>query len=192
MIFRAGIRSRAQGGSCDFFNEDCIVQWLTRSPDTREIPSSSLGIVIFLFPQTTTQHKTTLKTLSLSRRHLLHLIIHLVRRGTHNEVADCVAGNGNVCIGAKDVNATRHLAAKALRLVRQNDTTAGGVLNGVLRLSHLARNTTDRTTDMVSVQQANVFNLECFYRSSQTATPNQYTDHLNATAQRRHQCQNRA
>ena len=26
---------------------DCIVQWLTRSPDTREIPSSSLGIVIF-------------------------------------------------------------------------------------------------------------------------------------------------
>ena len=29
--------------------KDCIVQWLTRSPDTREIPSSSLGIVIFLF-----------------------------------------------------------------------------------------------------------------------------------------------
>ena len=28
---------------------DCIVQWLTRSPDTREIPSSSLGIVIFSF-----------------------------------------------------------------------------------------------------------------------------------------------
>ena len=27
--------------------QDCIVQWLTRSPDTREIPSSSLGIVIF-------------------------------------------------------------------------------------------------------------------------------------------------
>ena len=49
MIFRAGIRSRAQDGSCDFFKEDCIVQWLTRSPDTREIPSSSLGIVIFLF-----------------------------------------------------------------------------------------------------------------------------------------------
>ena len=24
------------------------MQWLTRSPDTREIPSSSLGIVIFL------------------------------------------------------------------------------------------------------------------------------------------------
>lgn len=90
------------------------------------------------------------------------------------------------------MNATRHLAAKTLRLVRQNDTTTGGVLNGVLRLAHLARNTTDRTTDMVSVQQANVFNLECFYRSSQTATPNQYTDHLNATAQRRHQCQNRA
>ena len=49
------------------------------------------------------------------------------------------------------MNATRHLAAKTLRLVRQNDTTAGGVLNGVLRLSHLARNTTDRTTDVVSV-----------------------------------------
>lgn len=180
-------------GSSRNKHEDCIVQWLTRSPDTREIPSSSLGIVIFLFShKQPIQHKTTLKTLSLSRRHLLHLIIHLVRRGTHNEVADCVAGNGNVCIGAKDVNATRHLAAKTLRLVRQNDTTAGGVLNGVLRLSHLARNTTDRTTDMVSVQQANVFNLECFYRSSQTATPNQYTDHLNATAQRRHQCQNRA
>ena len=66
------------------------------------------------------------------------------------------------------MNATRHIVAKTLRLVRQNDTTAGGVLNGVLRLSHLARNTTDRTTDVVSVQQANVFNLECFYRSSQT------------------------
>ena len=28
---------------------DRIVQWLTRSPDTRKIPSSSLGMVIFLF-----------------------------------------------------------------------------------------------------------------------------------------------
>ena len=90
------------------------------------------------------------------------------------------------------MNATRHCVAKTLRLVRQNDTTAGGVLNGVLRLAHLARNTTDRTTDVVSVQQANVLNLECFYHSSQTSTANQYTDHLNATAQPRHQCQNRA
>ena len=90
------------------------------------------------------------------------------------------------------MNATRHRVVKTLRLIRQNDTTAGGILDGVLRLAHLARNTTDRTTDVVSVQQTNVFNLECFYRSSQTDTPNQYTDHLNATAQRRHQCQNRA
>ena len=29
--------------------QDRIVQWLTRSPDTRKIPSSSLGMVIFLF-----------------------------------------------------------------------------------------------------------------------------------------------
>ena len=36
-------------GSSKDTHEDCIVQWLTRSPDTREIPSSSLGIVIFLF-----------------------------------------------------------------------------------------------------------------------------------------------
>ena len=36
-------------GICWDEKQDCIVQWLTRSPDTREIPSSSLGIVIFLF-----------------------------------------------------------------------------------------------------------------------------------------------
>ena len=90
------------------------------------------------------------------------------------------------------MNATRHTVAKTLRLVRQNDTTAGGILDSVLRLAHLARNTTDRTTDVVSVQQANVLNLECLYASPQTNTPNQYTDHLNATAQQRHQCQNRA
>ena len=49
------------------------------------------------------------------------------------------------------MNATNHYVAKTLRLVRQNDTTAGGILNGILRLAHLARNTTDRTTDVVSV-----------------------------------------
>ena len=40
-------------------HEDCIVQWLTRSPDTREIPSSSLGIVIFLFSQQTNYNLNT-------------------------------------------------------------------------------------------------------------------------------------
>ena len=40
-------------------HEDCIVQWLTRSPDTREIPSSSLGIVIFLFSQQTSHNLNT-------------------------------------------------------------------------------------------------------------------------------------
>lgn len=58
------------------------------------------------------------------------------------------------------------------RLVRQHDTTARGVLDRVLRLSHLSRNTTDRTTDVVAVQQTHVFYLKrlCSSRHALAAT----------------------
>lgn len=104
---------------------DCIVQWLTRSPDTREIPSSSLGIVIFSFHsydvhslntrtevlEQTIDYKIThkrLEALFLSCCDLLHLIIHLVWRWTHNQVTNGISSNCNICIGTKDVNSNHH------------------------------------------------------------------------------------
>ena len=67
---------------------------------------------------------------------------------------------------------TRQRHRSRTRLVRQHDTTARGVLDRVLRLSHLSRNTTDRTTDVVTVQQTHVLDLKrlCSSRRSLAAT----------------------
>lgn len=67
---------------------------------------------------------------------------------------------------------TRQCQHPHKRLVRQHDTTARGVLDRVLRLSHLSRNTTDRTTDVVTVQQTHVLDLKrlCSSRHALAAT----------------------
>ena len=67
---------------------------------------------------------------------------------------------------------TRQRHRSRTRLVRQHDTTARGVLDRVLRLSHLSRNTTNRATDVVAVQQTHVLDLErfCASRRSLAAT----------------------
>ena len=67
---------------------------------------------------------------------------------------------------------TRQCQHPHKRLVRQHDTTARGVLDRVLRLSHLSRNTTNRTTDVVTVQQTHVLDLKrlCSSRRSLAAT----------------------
>ena len=67
---------------------------------------------------------------------------------------------------------TRQCQHPHKRLVRQHDTTARGVLDRVLRLSHLSRNTTNRTTDVVTVQQTHVLDLKrlCSSRHALAAT----------------------
>ena len=68
---------------------------------------------------------------------MLHLVVHLVGRRTHDQIADGVASHRNVRVGTQDVNATDHNKSSDKRLIRKNDTTARGVLDGILRLSHL-------------------------------------------------------
>lgn len=68
---------------------------------------------------------------------MLHLVVHLVGRRTHDQIADGVASHRNVRVGTQDVNATDHNKSSDKRLIRKHDTTARGVLDGVLRLAHL-------------------------------------------------------
>ena len=68
---------------------------------------------------------------------MLHLVVHLVGRRTHDQIADGVASHRDVRVGTQNVNAVGEYEFSNKRLIRKHDTTARGVLDGVLRLAHL-------------------------------------------------------
>ena len=68
---------------------------------------------------------------------MLHLVVHLVGRRSHDQIADGVASHRNVRIGAKNVNAVNEYDALDQRLISQHDSATRCVLDGILGLSHL-------------------------------------------------------
>merc|ERR1719234_1570993 len=72
------------------------------------------------------------------------------RRRTKNQVAQCSPGNGDVLVGAQDVNL----------VIRQHNPGLGHILNGVLGPAPLACNPANGSGQMVPFQGLHILHLE--------------------------------